>query len=44
MKIYVKTHISHAKSFNVPVSIGQTTCIHMLNGYGICMNTTNYPT
>ncbi len=40
--IYVKTHISHIKSFNKPVSIGFTTLAYMLNGYQICLNTTNY--
>ncbi len=40
--IYVKTHISHPKSFNIPVSIGLTLA-HMLNGYEICLNKTNCP-
>ncbi len=41
--IYVKTHISNTKSFNIRVSIRLTTLPHMLNGYEICLNTTNYP-
>ncbi len=40
--IYVKTHISHTISFNIPVSFGLTTLSHMLNSYKICLNTTNY--
>ncbi len=39
----VKTHFSHTKSFNIPVSIGRPTLAHMLNGYEICLNKTNYP-
>ncbi len=37
-----KTHISYTNSFNIPVSIGLTTLAHMLNLYGICLNTTNH--
>ncbi len=41
--MYVKIHISHTKSFNIPISIGLTTLAHALNGYEIsCLNTTNY--
>ncbi len=35
-------HISHTKSFNIPVSIADTTLAHMINVYEICFNTTNY--
>ncbi len=40
--IYVKTHISHTKSFNIPVSIWSATLADMLYGYEIYCNTTNY--
>ncbi len=36
-------HISHTKSFNIPVSIALATLAHMINVYDICLNTTNYP-
>ncbi len=36
-------HISHTKSFNIPVSIALATHAHMINVYEICLNTTNYP-
>ncbi len=36
-------HISHSKSFNVPVSIAHATLAHMINVYEICLNTTKYP-
>ncbi len=36
-------HISHTKSFNIPVSIALATLVHMINVYNICLNTTNYP-
>ncbi len=36
-------HISHTKSFNIPVSIALATLAHMINVYEICLNTTNYP-
>ncbi len=35
-------HISHTKSFNIPVSIALATLAHMINVYEICINTTNY--
>ncbi len=41
--MYAKTHISHANSFNIPVSIGLATLAHMLKLYEIYLNTTNYP-
>ncbi len=34
-------HISHTKSFNIPVSIALATLTHMINE--ICLKTTNYP-
>ncbi len=37
-----KTNVSHITSFNIHTSIGLTTLTHMLNGYEICINTTNY--
>ncbi len=36
-------HISHTKSFNIPVSIALATLPHMINVYEMCLNTTNYP-
>ncbi len=36
-------HISHTKSFNIPVSIALATLANMINVYEICLNTTNYP-
>ncbi len=36
-------HISHTKSFNIPVSIALATLAHMINVYEICLNATNYP-
>ncbi len=36
-------HISHTKSFNIPVSIALATLAHIINVYEICLNTTNYP-
>ncbi len=36
-------HISHTKSFNIPVSITLATLAYMINVYEICLNTTNYP-
>ncbi len=41
--IYVKTYIPYTKSFNISVSIGLITLAHVLDGYEICLNTTNYP-
>ncbi len=38
----ISKHISHTNFFNIPVSIGLTTLAHMLNGYEICLNTSNY--
>ncbi len=35
-------HISHTKSFNIPVSIALATLAHMINVYDLCLNTTNY--
>ncbi len=35
-------HISHTKSFNIPVSIALATLAHMINVYEIYLNTTNY--
>ncbi len=36
-------HISHTKSFNIPVSIALAIPAHVINVYEICLNTTNYP-
>ncbi len=36
-------HISHTKSFNIPVLIALATLSYMINVYKICLNTTNYP-
>ncbi len=43
-RIWTLTHCCFykKKSFNIPVSVGLTTPAHMLNGYKICLNTTNY--
>ncbi len=38
---FVSRHILHTKSFNMPVSYGLTTVAHLLNGYEVCLNTTN---
>ncbi len=35
-------HISHTKSFNIPVSIALAALAHTINVYEICLNTTNY--
>ncbi len=40
--MYVKMHISHTKSFNIPVSIALATLAHKINVYEIYFNTTNY--
>ncbi len=42
LPIYVKTHIPHTKSFNIPVSIGFTTLAQMLNGYDACLSDFQY--
>ncbi len=31
-------HISHTKSFNIPVSIALATLAHIINVYEICLN------
>ncbi len=36
-------HISHSKSFNIPVSFARAILAHMINMYEICLNITNYP-
>ncbi len=41
--IYVKPHVSQNKSFNIPFSIGFATLAHILNGYHISLNITDYP-
>ncbi len=36
-------HISHTKSFNIPLSIALATLAHMINVYEICLNRRKYP-
>ncbi len=40
LPIYVKVHICHIKSFNMPLLIEVPTLPHMLHGYEICLNST----
>ncbi len=42
LPIYVKTHVSPTKSFSIPIWSQLTTPAHMLNGYEICLNSTNW--
>ncbi len=35
-------HISHTKSFNIPLSIALAKLPHRINVYEICLSTTNY--
>ncbi len=41
--IYLKTHISHRTSFNIPFLVGLATLAPMLNENEICLHTTNCP-
>ncbi len=42
IEIFVKIHILLNTSFNISISIELTTLSHILNGYDISLNSTNY--
>ncbi len=42
--IYVKTHISHTKSINIPISIRLTILAPIIIGFDIHLNGIHYPT
>ncbi len=39
----MSTHTFQTKFFNIPASIGLNLFAHIINGYDICLKTTQYP-